>query len=506
MAAVGSARVQAYRSLEERHRRLSALAGAQSVLFWDRSTMMPAGGAKARAEQMATLSVMAHELRTAEVVSELLDSAETSRAELDEWQAANLREMRRGWRHACAVPTDLVERLSRTASATEMAWRGAKERSDFASLAPLLGELLVLVREQAAAKASAFGTTPYEALLDSYDPDRTVAEIDNLIARLGEILPPLLDEVLERQAREPAPVAPAGPFAEAAQYALGQRLLQILCFDLDHGRLDVSHHPFTGGVPDDVRITTRYKPEDFTSSVMAVIHETGHAQFERGLPAAWRGQPVGRAPGMTVHESQSLLFEMQAGRSAAFLGFASPVFAEALGGHGAAWQAENLIRLYRRVSRGLIRVDADEITYPLHVMLRYRLERALVAGELSVAELPGTWNDGMQALLGVTPPDDARGVLQDIHWPSGSFGYFPTYTLGALAAAQLFDAARRAEPDLEPGLGRGDFGPLLGWVREHVHRWGSLRSPTALLREATGTPLDTVVFEAHLRARYLDAR
>jgi carboxypeptidase Taq len=496
--------MQAYRLLEERHRRMSALAGAQSVLSWDRSTMMPAGGADSRAEQMAALAVLLHEQKTDAALGALLDEADAERAALDPWQTANLREMQRAWRHARAVPAELVEALSRASSAAEMRWRDAREKSDFASLAPLLADLVALVREEAAAKSEAFGCTPYEALLDDYDPGRKVAEIDALFAHLESILPPLLEAVLEKQARAPAPIAPTGPFRDETQHVLGRRLMQILHFDFEHGRLDVSHHPFTGGVPDDVRITTRYRADDFTSSVMAVIHETGHAQYERGLPAAWRGQPVGRSLGMTLHESQSLLFEMQAGRSDAFLRFAAPLFGEILEGSGAAWQAENLIRLYRRVSRGLIRVEADEVTYPLHVLLRYRLERALVEKELEVADLPSVWNAEMTRLVGATPPDDARGVLQDIHWPSGAFGYFPTYTLGALAAAQLFDAARRAEPDLVPGLGRGDFAPLLAWLRAHVHGEGSLRSSAELIERATGAPLGTEVFEAHLRARYLD--
>jgi len=495
--------MQAYRRLEKRHRRMSALAGAQSVLFWDRSTMMPAGGAPARAEQMAALSVLLHELRTDPALGDLLDEAEAECADLDAWQAANLREMRRSWRHACAVPSALVEKLSRASSATEICWRGARERSDFALLAPLLAELLSLVREEARAKADALGCAPYDALLDLYDRGRRSEEIDALFTQLEAVLPEILEAVLEKQARGPAPIPPTGPFAEDLQHVLGRRIMQVLRFDFEHGRLDVSHHPFTGGVPDDVRITTRYKAHDFTSSVMAVIHETGHAQYERGLPAAWRGQPVGRSLGMTVHESQSLLFEMQAGRSDAFLRFAAPLFAEVLGGTGPAWRPENLIRLYRRVERGLIRVDADEVTYPLHVLLRYRLERALVAGDLAVADLPAAWNDDTKRLLGVTPPDDAQGVLQDIHWPSGSFGYFPTYTLGALAAAQLFDAARRAEPDLEPGLARGDFGPLLAWLRANVHGVGSRVTPSELIEAATGAPLGTDVFEAHLRSRYL---
>lgn len=503
MAALASEAMDAYRALEERHRRMSALAGAQGVLLWDRSTMMPAGGAAARAEQLATLSVLLHGLRTEPALGDLLERAEGGADDLDPWQRANLRGMRRAWRHASAVPATLVEKLSRASSAAEMRWRRARAESDFAGLAGPLRELVTLVREKAAAKGEEFGCDPYDALLDAFDPGRRAREIDLLFGRLEAVLPDLLEAVLERQAREPAALPPGGPFPDPAQHALGRRLMEVLGFDFAHGRLDVSHHPFTGGVPDDVRITTRYQQDDFTSSVMAVIHETGHAQYERGLPAAWRGQPVGDSLGMTIHESQSLLFEMQAGRSDAFLGFAAPIFAEAFGGGGDAWTARNLIRLQRQVKRGFIRVEADEVTYPLHVLLRYRLERDLVSGALAVEALPAAWNEGMKALLGVTPPDDARGVLQDIHWPGGAFGYFPTYTLGALAAAQLFDAARRSEPDLVPGLARGDFGPLLAWLRPNVHEMGSLLEPDDLLRRATGAPLGTEVFEAHLRARYL---
>jgi len=234
-----------------------------------------------------------------------------------------------------------------------------------------------------------------------------------------------------------------------------------------------------------------------------VLHETGHAMYERGLPAAWRYQPVGHARGMALHESQSLLVEMQVSRSREFFDWAAPVIADAFGAGGPAWTAENLHRLAIRVERGFIRVEADEVTYPAHVVLRTRLERALIAGDLAVAELPGAWNDGMAALLNIVPPDDRLGCLQDIHWPGGDFGYFPTYTLGAMAAAQLAEAARRDDPDVMAGVARGDFAPLMAWLRRHVHGKGSLLSTDELLGEATGRPLDAAAFKTHLTRRYL---
>jgi carboxypeptidase Taq len=234
-----------------------------------------------------------------------------------------------------------------------------------------------------------------------------------------------------------------------------------------------------------------------------VLHETGHALYELGLPSDWRHQPVGKARGMTLHESQSLLMEMQACRTHEFLNFAAPLIRDAFDGAGPAFETENLYRHYTHVERSLIRTEADEVTYPTHVILRYRLERAMVAGELDPKDLPGAFNDGLEALLGIRPPDDRQGCLQDIHWYAGAWGYFPTYTLGAIAAAQFFDAARRDLPDIVPGIAKGDFKPLVGWLRAHVHGLGSKLSTDELVAEATGTPLDQAVFKAHLTARYL---
>jgi carboxypeptidase Taq len=258
-------------------------------------------------------------------------------------------------------------------------------------------------------------------------------------------------------------------------------------------------------VPDDVRLTTRWDENDFAKGLMGVLHETGHAMYERGLPQAWRNQPVGYARGMSAHESQSLLVEMQACRSDSFLTFLAPKAAASFGKSGPAWTPANFARVYRRVSRGLIRVDADEVTYPAHVILRYRLERALIEDRMDLADLPGAWNEGMKKLIGVVPPDDRDGCLQDIHWPGGAWGYFPTYTLGAMTAAQLFAAAKKAEPGIEPGLAKGDFAALMAWLRANWHGLGASLSTREMLIRATGKPLDAAVFKAHLKARYLDS-
>ncbi|CAO3421854.1 carboxypeptidase M32 [Azospirillum doebereinerae] len=493
----------AYRDLERRTARVAAIGDALGILGWDTQTIMPEGSNEARAEQTATLSVLAHELATDPRIGELLAEAEGDDS-LDAWQRANLREMRRNYVQATAVPADLVEATSKAVSVCEMVWRGARANNDFAALLPSLTEVLARVREGAEAKGEALGLSPYDALLDEHDPGARAERIDVVFADLAAFLPGLIGRVLDKQAGEPAPIRPQGPFPVETQKALGVRMMERMGFDFSRGRLDVSLHPFCGGATDDVRITTRYEEDNFANALMGVLHETGHALYEQGRPRAWLGQPVGQARGMAVHESQSLIMEMQASRSAELLTWLAPVAREAFGGEGPAWEAANLRRLYTRVERGLIRVNADEVTYPAHVILRYRLEKAMVAGDLALADLPGAWNDGMAELVGVVPPDDRQGCLQDIHWPGGGWGYFPSYTLGAMTAAQLFDAARKADPEIVPALSRGEFAPLVAWLRENVHGTGCFHaSGDELLTAATGRPLDASVFKRHLETRYL---
>ena len=494
--------MSSYHALEERFRRIALVGDAIGVLHWDRSVMMPPGGAAARGDQIAALTVIRHAMIIEPALSEQLDQAAQSSG-LDEWQSANLLEMRRRHRHAAAVPADLVEALSKASSACEIQWRDARRNAGYAAILPSFTEVLNLTRRLGEAKAEAFECAIYDALLDAYEPGGRAADIDPVFDEYAAFLPEFLDAVLARQETEAAPVLPPGPFPIARQKALVRRMAQAVGLDFESARLDESLHPFSGGVPEDSRITTRYDVKDYSQAMMGALHEVGHAMYERGLPAAWRLQPVGEARGMTMHESQSLLIEMQVCRSREFMAWAVPIIRREFGGAGSAWDAENLYRLATRVKRGLIRVDADEVTYPAHVILRYRLERAMLSGDLALADLPGAWNDAMQSLLGVTPPNDALGCLQDIHWYDGAWGYFPTYTLGAMAAAQLFAAATQDRPGIGPALGDGNFKPLMAWLREHVHGMGSLLPTGALIEKATGRRFDDAAFKAHLRARYL---
>ena len=496
-------KTSAYAALTERFRPIAAIRDAIAMLSWDRQTMMPSGAAEARAEQIATLSVLKHEMMTMPEVGDLIAAA--GEEELGEWPSANLREINRRYRHATALSSSLVEGLSRACAACETAWLSARPANDFASVVKPLGSVLDLTRQSADAKAEVLDKTPYDALLDQFEPDSETERIDELFSRLEPALRALLPRVLDHQAkvsRERRAVA----IPEDRQRALGLAIMRALGFELARGRLDTSAHPFSGGVPDDIRITTRYVETDWEFSLMAVIHETGHALYEGGLPIDWRGQPVGDARGMTLHESQSLLMEMQMSRSRPFFVFAAPLIRKTFGVDGPDWHPDALFHSATRVAPRLIRIESDEVTYPLHIILRYRLERAMLAGSLEPAELPNAWNDAMQSTLGIVPGDDKTGCMQDIHWYGGSIGYFPTYTLGALGAAQLFRAVRAAIPDIDGRIARGQFCDLLKWLRTHVHSWGSYHDTDSLMENATGSALSEIAFLDHLENRYLDMK
>lgn len=491
----------AYRRLTERFARIATLDEAAGMLGWDAAAMMPAGGAAARGDQLAVLAGMSHRMLTEPEVAD--DLAEAGRATLDAWQSANLALMRHAHTRAAAVPDALVEALALSSSRCEQVWREARRTADFKLVAPLLREVLEQVREQAAALAPALGLAPYDALMDGYQQGIGSADMAPLFAAYERFLRDALPKVEALQAARPQPVPPQGPFPAEVQARVCRQLAARVGLEADHVRIDSSQHPFCGGTPTDVRITTRYDEQDFSKALLSVLHESGHGLYERDLPEAWARQPVGAAAGMGVHESQSLIVEMQACRSDAFLSWLGGELRPLFGGPDAAYRGENLGRLWRHVARSFIRIDADEMTYPAHIILRFRLEQALISGDLAVEDLPAAWNEGMRTLLGITPPDDARGCLQDIHWYSGEFGYFPSYSLGAMAAAQLMAAARRAVTGLEEAIGRGDLGPLRAWLREKVHRQASRYGFQELLRQATGKPLDVQDFLDHLTTRYL---
>ena len=496
---------KSYIELEKHFGRLLALREAAGLLHWDASTMMPAGisSSNARSEQISAIATVCHDIISDNKISDLLDEAENL-SNLTNWQTSNLREMRHIWIHETAVTKDLVEALSKASMSCETQWRISKVDSDYITLKPYLEEVLKLVKYSACAKSEALNCTPYEALMDQYTPGLREATINPLFKDFQSFLPNFLGAVLEKQASEPRVNKLEGPFPINQQRKLGHSFMKMLGFDFKEGRLDVSLHPFSGGTPDDLRITTRYDLKDFTSSLMGVLHETGHALYEKNLPKDWRRQPVGLARGMDIHESQSLLIEMQACRSKEFLSYAVPLMKRAFNFDGPEWDIANIYRLYTKVQPSLIRVDADEVTYPAHVILRYNIEKSLISEEITLDDLPGMWDENMKNMLGIVPTNHKVGCLQDIHWFDGAWGYFPSYTLGAMNAAQLFDSAIRENTTILPSIGNGNFTPLYDWLIENIHSQGSLYETPELVKQATGQPLNAEIFKQHLKSRYLN--
>ncbi|MEI9887510.1 MAG: carboxypeptidase M32 [Rhizomicrobium sp.] len=481
------------------------LASIEALLDWDAQTNMPKDGAWARGEQRGAIAEITSDLTGTPEIGALLDEAQGFADVLDPVDRANLAEMRRLYAHRAAVPKDLLVERARVSQALQAAWLEAKAASDYSLFAPGFKKMMAIHREVAAAKSAALGLAPYDAMMDEQDPGLTCATIDPIFDDLGAALPGILAAVRERQAAWPAVKEFGGNFSVERQKALSQRMAQIVGHSPASSRIDVAPHPFSmPHSPGDVRFTTRYDLDKFRYSVTATLHEAGHAMYELNLPRALAFSPAGIARGASAHESQSLMLEMMAGRSKEFLGFLAPLLHEYLGGDAACWSAANILNFFRRVDDDYIRVNADEISYPLHVILRYRLERALLAGDLSVDEVPGAWNEMFKTLFGRVPPNDAKGCLQDIHWAAALFGYFPNYALGEALGAQLFEAALADDPSILPALGRGDFRPYFAWVRPRIHEQASLKSFDAIVIAATGAKLSGEALKRHVTRRYLE--
>lgn len=497
----------AYAQLLAEMRRADAIGRAMSALDWDRAVTMPPAGAEQRADEIATLAVLRHDIMASAHVGDLLDQAvQDDMQDADMWRRANIRKIRHARAHAMAMDASLLAAIKRQASVTETAWYAARKANDFAALAPHLKDMVALSRECAAAKGDALGLAPYDAMLDSYDEGMRQSVIDPVFAVLRQELPPMIDHVIARQNAQPPLLPLQGPFAPDAQMEAAWRMADMMGYTRTHGRIDVSAHPFSTGQGGDVRITTRFDTDDALSSLMAIAHEIGHAIYNRNLPAAHAHDPAGNSGlmGMSMHESQSLIIEMQLCRSRPFMDALAPIMRDVFGTQ-AGFAPDNLHRHAAHVSRSLIRVEADEMTYPLHVILRYGIEKDLLAGLLDVADLPAVWNDGMQRLLGVTPPSDALGCMQDVHWHAGYFGYFPLYALGALNAAAFMKVARRALPSLDTDVSAARLSPFLDWLRITVHEKANLHTPLETARIVTGHDLSPEPYLAHLKARYMEA-
>lgn len=496
-----------YAALEKTFYRLAQLNHAGSMLGWDQQVMMPAKSNDARGKAMAELSVLSTEIVQDERLADLFDAAEQE-SNLEAWQQDNLREMKEAWKKANAIPKELVEAKAITTNECEYAWRSLRGENNWKDFEPKLQKVFDLCKEEAQALDSALSSekgyvNAYEALLDIYDPGTKLERVDAVFGELKETLPTLLQEVLAVQKKAGHPVQQSAPVAKEKQVALAKDIMGVLGFDFEAGRLDEAMHPFSGGVSDDSRITTRYSDDNVVEGLMGIIHETGHSRYETGLKKEWRNKPVGQSMGMGVHESQSLFFEMQMGRSAEFINAIAPLVQKHLG-DDPAFNADNLRKLYTHVETGLIRVNADEVTYPLHVILRYEIERDVILGKAQVKDIPDMWNAGMKNYLGLDTVGNFKdGPMQDIHWPAGAVGYFPSYTLGAMTAAQLNAAMKKSIPNASELVGKLELQPIFDWLSTNVWEKGCSMNYDQLMTEATGETLSSKYFLDHIRSRYL---
>lgn len=476
----------------------SLIDSTAATLGWDQETFMPPAANDHRAAQLSWLSASAHTLATSDDWKAALEEAEAANDGRCETLSGNLREMRRQFDRATKLPVELVARESEATSLGKHAWAAARKASDFAAFAPHLESLLAIARE----KADRWGyeSEPYDVLLDTYERGSSSARISQLFGDLKPVLIGIAERAVERTRSNPIAL-PAGPYPIEQQQKLNAAIAAALGFEFEAGRIDTTTHPFCTTLgPRDVRMTTRYDEADFTSSLFGVMHEAGHGLYEQGLPGSDFGLPSGSAVSLGIHESQSRLWENHIGRSAPFWETWFPIACDHFP-QLRQLNLENFLHFLHRAEKSFIRVEADEATYDLHILLRFDLERRMVSGDLKVKDVPGAWSDHFKELFGMTPPDDRHGCLQDIHWSMGGLGYFSTYTLGNLNAAQLFNTAS-ADPVIAAGLVKADYAPLLSWLRENIHRHGASVDPAVLIERATGAPPSTEAHLSHLFSRY----
>jgi carboxypeptidase Taq len=469
------------------------------ILNWDQEVVMPEGGTPARSGQLSTVSAIKHDLLTDEKLADMLGELED--ADLDEDQQAVVREVRRKHDRATSVPSDLVEEISRTASDAHPKWQQAREEDDFSAFAPSLEKLVELKREYA--EHIDPDRDPYAVLFEEYEPYLGIDAAERVLTRLRDELQSLIEDIREVDA-DLATDAFEGTYNTTTQEELTRAVLDDLEYDWDRGRLDTAPHPFTSGNQFDSRITTRFNEEDPLGALMSTIHEFGHATYGLGLPDEHYATPLGESRDMTVHESQSRLWENHVGRSKAFWDRFLPTMKDSFPDlepvtPQAAYEAANQV-----YEDNLIRVEADELTYHMHIVVRFEIERDLIRGDLEVEDVPEVWNDKMEEYLGIRPDTDAEGCLQDIHWSHGDFGYFPTYSLGSVLAAQLFATAEEEIEDLEGELRRGEVGPLHDWLTATIHQHGSRYTTDELIREATGEEYTAEYFLEYAEEKYGD--
>lgn len=477
----------AYKELIQKYTDYTTLGSVSGLLNWDMQTMMPPKGSELRGNQLALLSGILHDWITAPRIGELLAGIEAGQEQLNAEQRVNYAEILRDYRKATKVPKELVEEITRHQSVCHNIWVEARAAADFGRFAPHLEKMVALMAQQA--ECLGYQTTPLDALIDLYEPGATVAMFTDLFEQVKRVSVPLLDRVTASRVK-PDREFLTRDYPRHLQQQFGEDVIATIGFDRNAGRLDVAVHPFCSGSYGDVRLTTRYNECAPQQALFGTIHEAGHGMYEQGFREEHHGTPLAEALSYGIHESQSRLWENSVARSEPFWRCFFPQFRALFPTQTADVSLEQFVSAVNSVERSLVRVEADELTYDLHIILRFEIERDLFAGTLSVADLPAAWNKKMESYLGVTPPDDGRqGVLQDVHWSAGMFGYFPSYSLGNIAAAQLWAALRRDIPGTDEQIAAGEFADILNWLRGNVHIHGRRFKRDELLERATGKPL-----------------
>jgi len=500
-----------YTKLAAHAKKASHLQSVAALLGWDQETYMPSGGADARAEQVALMAGLQHEMLTDPKLGDLIGActADTTLSKGDTQEAANIREMRRDYDKRTKIPAELVSALAEATSRAQHAWKDAREHSDFAGFRPWLDKVLELTREKATCLSGGKGEL-YDALIDEYEPGAKASEIEAIFTPLKKEISDLVLNIAEN-GKAPSKAVLSRPITPAKQEAFGRFVAKSCGFDFSRGRLDITTHPFCEGVgPGDTRMTTRYRESSWTDSLYGIMHEMGHGLYEQGLPLGLPhgqsgphqiGLPCGEAVSLGIHESQSRLWENAVGCSFPFWKWALPHAKEFFGEIIGDQTPESMAASVTTAEPSLIRVEADEGTYNLHIMIRFELERAILSGDLSTADLPAAWNDAYTTYMGLDVPSDKDGVLQDVHWSFGLIGYFPTYTLGNLYAAQFWAQVRSENTDLDSQIASGDFTPLLQWFRTNIHQHGRRYSPAQLCEKATGKPLSNEPLVSYLKEK-----
>ncbi|MEE2887640.1 MAG: carboxypeptidase M32 [Planctomycetota bacterium] len=493
----------AYQRLLNRVRGNHLLGATRAVLDWDQQTMLPPGGVEFRARQLKQLAELSHQRGTAPELAELLSLCEDQAALLVDPtsdSATNLREIRRSYDRATRLPRELVAELAETQSLAQNTWAEARNRDDFESFRPWLEKMVKLMRDKAQCLAEP-GQEEWDALADDFEPGVQASDLHRLFRDLQAELTPLLGDITNNGS-PPARRFHQHPAPTDAQERWVRAVAESMGFDFSRGRLDRSTHPFCSGTHrGDVRLTTRFHDAFVVDALGSTMHEAGHGIYEQGLPAAHVGTPLGQATSLGIHESQSRLWENHVGRSEAFWTFCRPLLLKHLGAEFEVYSAAEMYSTANLVTPDFIRVEADEATYNLHVIVRFELELAMIRGELEVADLPGAWREAYRRYLGVEVPDDTRGCLQDVHWSCGLFGYFPTYTLGNIYAAQFFESAQAALPDLDDQVASGNFAALKHWLNAHIHESGSRFRAADLCERVTGRPADIAPLMRHLEGK-----